>query len=147
MGRPILDSAAPLELARREAAAYTPKMPALSANLIRLLLLLALAFSGWAPAAHAHVKGPAAAAGTDQVAGLPDCHEQIERLGVAGEACGDCCDVGSCQGCSCAMACGTALPFSSASPTGWIASPALWPGPASATRARPFGSPLRPPIA
>ncbi|TXK65711.1 CopL family metal-binding regulatory protein [Alkalisalibacterium limincola] len=135
-------------LARWRAAAYTAAMPVSLATVARLMLVLALAFNGWALPAHAHASMSAAAASSDQAAGVGDCHQHAKApAGTATDAGTECCATGSCQGCSCVMACATALPVAGASGTQWAASKAPLAGPVDAPGTCPSGNPLRPPIA
>lgn len=139
---------APTALATRRAAAYTPAMPVSLATVARLMLVLALAFNGWAPPAHAHAAVPLAAVSAESVASVPDCHREAKGLkGFDATANSGCCAAGICQGCNCVMACATALPVSGSSSTQWASSPAPGIGAAGAPGACPTGNPLRPPIA
>lgn len=127
---------------------YTQVMPVSFATVARLMLVLALAFNGWAAPAHAQASTLAATESSDQVAGGSDCHEHAKGLTGNGIAAGmDCCASGVCQGCSCVMACVTALPVAGSSGKQWAASAAPRAGPAAAPGTRPSGNPLRPPIA
>ena len=127
---------------------YTRTMPVSFATVARLMLVLALAFNGWALPAHAHASMSAVAESGDQAAGDSDCHEHAKGSTLPTIDAGtDCCAAGSCQGCSCMMACATALPVAGSSGTQWAASAAPRAGPAGAPGACPTGNPLRPPIA
>lgn len=130
------------------APAYTWAMPVSLATVARLMLVLALAFNGWAGPAHAHVSISTATESSDQIAGDSDCHEHAkDRTGTGMDAGMDCCASGACQGCSCVMACATALPVSGSRGTQWAAAAVPRAGPAAAPRTWPSGNPLRPPIA